>query len=67
MISQIFVITWQLFHIELSYTNKSISSLDRETNSSSEQIFSDENMQNNGDNLKDIDVNDCLSIETIYA
>ena len=49
-------------------TNKSISSLDTETTSSSEKIGSDENMYNNGDNnLENIDVNDCLSIETIYA
>ena len=50
------------------YTNKSNSSLDRETNASAEQIASEENMYNNGDNLnKNIDLNDCLGIETIYA
>ena len=47
--------------------NKSISSLDRETNSSFKQIVIDENMYNNGDSLKNIDLNDFLGIETIYA
>ena len=46
-------------------TNKSILCPDGKTNSSSVQIESDENMNIDGYNLQDEDLDDSLEIETI--